>query len=97
MTAEDDRQLKAAALLELEEARERKNLVWEKAASLGKEFQGLADLLKTQPDNVASESYMDTLSHKALTELVADSRKALSDLQVAEEKARRLGCPTIWR
>jgi hypothetical protein len=91
MSAQEDRQLKALALLELVESRQRKNLIWEKAARLGEHLHGLADLLKMQPDNIAAESYTDALNHESLVELVADAKQAIAGVQAAEEKARRLG------
>jgi hypothetical protein len=93
MSAEEDRKLRAFAMLDRAEVSEKRNLLWEKATSLGKEFQALGELLQERPDTISVESYKELLNHKTLDQLVPDLDQVQKDLSTAEEKADRLGCP----
>lgn len=93
MTTHEDRQLQGTALLELAEARQRLNLIREKAAQWGEVMQRLGHSMKTEPDNVAIESYQEWFDYERFSETIVDARESIRAVQDAEEKCRKLGCP----
>jgi len=94
MTEDDARRLKADALLEFQEAKQRLAQVKARASKMAMELGGLSSLLESQPTNISVESYATILDHGRLVGLVSDMKKAISEAQEAESKARERGCQT---
>jgi hypothetical protein len=76
MTEQDERQAKALALLEHQEAQARLSLRREAAKNLSLELRSLADLLVTNPTNIAVEAYEGTLTYARLSGVVSDVKTA---------------------
>jgi hypothetical protein len=80
MTEADERQAKALALLDHQEAQGRLTHRRDAATSLSLELRGLADLLVATPTNIAVDVYEDILNMEKLRAVVSDIRTAEADL-----------------
>ena len=75
MTQDDARRLKADALLEFQDAKQRLAQVKARASKMAMELGGLSSLLESQPTNISVESYATILDHGRLVGLVSDMKR----------------------
>lgn len=87
MTEQDERQRKALASLDLQEAEARHTDRLQVASDLAKKYRGLAEVLETDPGNLAVDCYEKILDYSHLEEVVSDIKTAENELQKASEHA----------
>lgn len=91
MSQEQEKRVKADTLLEYHEARQRLNVLKQRARELAHEFLALGNSLQNDPTNIAVESYSEVLKFDACKELISDVRKAEKAMGEARAEAAKLG------
>jgi hypothetical protein len=90
MTEVDERQKRAMALLEYEEARQAVTLLQLEARQIADELEGLAKLLRNDPGRIDNPEG-EFPAYKQIFDLASKLRKAIFDLEERRDVAQRLG------
>ena len=91
MSEEKKRQIKAMNLLEYVESKQQLVALQDRAQRLAVEFEGLAKLLRENPQNIAIDAYTSLLNHTKLGDIIADIRVAITEVAKREELVGKLG------
>jgi hypothetical protein len=91
MSADEQRRIKADVLLDYQESEERLAAIKEKAHRLAMVLEGVAGVLKKQPDSISIESLPPIFNRQPIEEVVTDYKTALAEVRRLAERAQELG------